>query len=202
VNGFVLSSNWSGYAFQGRVKEVRGTFTVPYARGTGFSAQWVGVDGYANSDLIQAGVTEDCLQGSCTYQAWWEILPSVSVPIPWLVINPGDQVTVGVRDEGGGQWSVGIMDDATGQVFQQFFNYRGPAASAEWIVEAPEVFWQIAPIAPSTTVTWSDLHLLGRTNALQDIWLVQDGRVQEVPESVANARALMANGFTDQYVGP
>ena len=54
---------WSGYTYTGGpFKAVSGTFTVPGA-GTGASctanvAEWVGIDGFGNNSLVQAGIGE------------------------------------------------------------------------------------------------------------------------------------------------
>src|ERR1700678_98156 len=53
------SGNWSGYVLTGKYAEVKGTFTVPSVPSpTGVAAEWVGIDGVSNEDLIQAGVSE------------------------------------------------------------------------------------------------------------------------------------------------
>ncbi|MHB8313648.1 MAG: hypothetical protein ACYDD0_10175, partial [Candidatus Dormibacteria bacterium] len=58
----IASANWSGYEVgDGPYTSVAGTFTVPDLAPSGTysaMAEWVGIDGAANSSLIQAGVGE------------------------------------------------------------------------------------------------------------------------------------------------
>lgn len=209
-DGTALSTNWSGYALLGKFHEVKGTFTIPPCYGAGFGSEWVGIDGYNNDDLIQAGVSEvDAPGDGCQYSAWWEILPASSVSINWMNVRPGDQIRVSVThlppDMNGGigpwAWSVSILDLATGQEFDQIFNYNGPAKSAEWIVEAPQVDGNVGDIVPYQEVTWSDLGADGRAAALENVWLVQDGREHSITSTVNTTKQLMRDGFAVAYVG-
>jgi Peptidase A4 family len=195
----VPTGNWSGYSLTGKFSEVHGTFTVPtIGRGGGALAEWVGVDGYDNSDLIQAGVSE---QNGVDY-AWWEILPSVSIPIWWMKVSPGDQITVGVRRYSGAQWIIDILDRATLQFFYQQFRYNGPAASVEWIVEAPtSLFSGQDPVLPYDGVQFSGLTYTGDAVSYHDCWMVQGGAVQSLPSTLPSTRELVAAGFSTEYVG-
>src|SRR5580658_6548090 len=75
--------NWSGYAIDsGTYTSATGSWTVPtviapttHPRKAYFSSTWVGIDGFDNQSLIQAGTEQDWIGGSAFYQAWWEILP-------------------------------------------------------------------------------------------------------------------------------
>src|SRR5580658_4257781 len=53
------SRNWAGYdATNGSYTSVSGTWTIPNATGSGHTsadAEWVGIGGIANQDLIQSG---------------------------------------------------------------------------------------------------------------------------------------------------
>jgi len=168
------SSNWSGYAETGTFTAVTGNWTVPTvtagARGgrlfpasAWYSSNWLGIDGYANSDLIQTGTEQDYYLGSAHYSAWWEILP-----LPERVISqpvsPGDVMSATIRQTptqvtvGGGlfgrgiktteyDWTITIADRTRGWTFTTTQAYNGPGASAEWIVEAPQIFGQISTLA-------------------------------------------------------
>src|SRR5438067_11137972 len=74
------SSNWSGYALGGNgFTSVSGSWIVqPVMRSNRatYSSQWVGIDGFNNSNLIQTGTESDFVNGSARYDAWWEILPA------------------------------------------------------------------------------------------------------------------------------
>jgi hypothetical protein len=195
----VPSSNWSGYVLTGKFTEAHGTFTVPTVEtGGGALAEWVGVDGYDNSDLIQAGVSE---QGGLDY-AWWEILPSVSVPIWRMKVSPGDQITVGARRYSGDEWVIDILDRSTLQFFFQQFKYNGPASSVEWIVEAPtSLFSGQEQVLPYDGVQFSGLTYTGNAVDYHDAWMVQGGSVQSLPSTLPSTRVLVANGFSTEYVG-
>jgi predicted RNA-binding protein with TRAM domain len=148
------SYNWSGYVetTTGSFTSASGTFTVPTltagdAADTAM-AEWVGIDGNTNSDLIQAGVEDDPSDG---LSAWWEILPATETPISEPV-DPGDQISVSISEVGtacssnsaddpvssGVDWDVTITDTTQGWSDPVPLCYDGPGSSAEWVVEAPE----------------------------------------------------------------
>ena len=179
------SSNWSGYAETGTFTSITGSWTVPpvtsgatkaatggfsfgsrgAARGSTsawYSATWLGIDGYSNSDLIQTGTEQDYYGGSAHYSAWWEILPAaetvISNPVSAddamtaTIVKTSTEVTVG----GSGRhshatteydWQITLKDVTQGWSFTTTQAYSGPGTSAEWIVEAPEVNGQIASLA-------------------------------------------------------
>src|SRR5690348_216755 len=61
------SSNWSGYAVTGSTySSVTAKWTVPSvaaSRKATYSSDWVGIDGFNNSDLIQTGTESDYFNG-------------------------------------------------------------------------------------------------------------------------------------------
>jgi Peptidase A4 family len=190
------SSNWSGYAETGTFTSVSGSWTVPTVspgavtttRGrfggssttAWYSATWLGIDGFNDSNLIQTGTEQDYYGGAAHYSAWWEILPAAETVISEPV-NPGDvmtatitktptQVTVGGGGFGRGhstteyKWTITITDETQNPswTFQTTQAYGGAGTSAEWIVEAPEVNGQIASLAkylfPSTSALAGDFN--------------------------------------------
>jgi hypothetical protein len=117
-----------------------------------FSAAWAGIDGFTNSNLIQAGTEQDYIGGSAHYSAWWEILPAPETVIPSITVLPGDSITVSIVKTSGSQWSIKLTDNGkAGHAAQPSFtttqNYSGPGTSAEWILEAPQVNGHIATMA-------------------------------------------------------
>ncbi len=150
------SSNWSGYAIGGgRYTSIAGSWVVPTVQPSSqatYSASWVGIDGFSNSDLIQAGTEQDFVQGVAQYQAWWEILPAPETLIPSVTVHPGDHMTVSIAEVGPGSWAITLVDSTTGQQFSTTQPYTGPGTSAEWIEEAPSVGGRIAPLADYGTV--------------------------------------------------
>lgn len=157
----VTTMNWSGYAvvdganpFQSGTT-VYGEWVVPVAQqaaGTctgawSYSSQWVGIDGFTSSDVLQAGIEVDalCSRGSTTafYSAWYEWYPDVETRITNLPIAPGNIIGVEVWNSGPSQGNAYIVNYTTQQSVSLAFN--APAGtrligdSVEWIVERPEV---------------------------------------------------------------
>lgn len=145
------SSNWSGYAITtgAPYTSVTGNWIVPAvspSRGPTYSASWVGIDGFNNSDLIQTGTEQDYAQGGAQYAAWWEILPAAETVINEPV-QPGDHMSASIVNDGGGEWTITLSDTTEGWTFSTKQAYSGPGASAEWIQEAPTVGGHIATLA-------------------------------------------------------
>jgi hypothetical protein len=176
------SYNWSGYVegTSGAFTSTSGTFSVPTLDSdddpTSAMAEWVGIDGAANSDLIQAGV-EDAPSGA---YAWWEVLPATETQIAEPV-QPGDRVRIGIIELGtpcGDEWNVTIADTTQGWTYPVTLCYGGPGSSAEWIVEAPEQITQtgaeIVPLAGyQGNVTFTDLTTSTTASALDYITIWQ-----------------------------
>jgi Peptidase A4 family len=154
------STNWSGYAVTGTgFTRATGRWSVPRvstpkrARSRLFSSTWVGIDGFNNSSLIQAGTEQDWINGAPFYQAWWEILPAPETPIPSITVRPGDSMSVSIAS-GAPNWTIVITDITTGQSFTTHQAYVGPQTSVEWIQEAPTVGSRVARLAPDSTVVF------------------------------------------------
>ena len=163
------SSNWAGYAVtRGPYRSVSGQWTVPAVRPTGrsaFSAQWVGIDGFSTTSLIQAGTQADFYAGAAHYSAWWEILPAPAVPVRGLTIRAGDVVSVTIARVAGGRWRISIHDARSGS-FTTTRAYAGPGSSAEWIEEAPVINSRLAVLAAHPPIVFDNLTANGRSPAL------------------------------------
>lgn len=178
-NADTTSLNWSGYATApgSGITGVTSTFTVPTVNPVppGFAANWTGIGGYSSSDLIQAGTSEDEVQGD---YAWYEILPASETPItsgctgdPTCAVNPGDVVTVDIHLVGTNLWSVALTD-AGHWSWQQNVPYTSTESSAEWIFEAPTLVVQTIPantgvnhFGPTSTFTdGSGTHTIAQGN--------------------------------------
>lgn len=156
--GATSSSNWSGYAAAGATfSDVVGSWTVPAVPCKGpvqYASVWVGMDGYATGDksqVEQAGTDSDCLKVKVpkrkksvmklvpVYFAWWEMYPGpvVTLPASSCPVSPGDVVTADVSSSSG-QFTLTLSDATAGwQCASEPQSSPAPAASAEWIVEAP-----------------------------------------------------------------
>ena len=166
------SSNWSGYALStsapsglpcvpgsgATYTSVTASWTVPTvtsgSRGSSYSAVWTGIDGFTNSNLIQAGTEQDVLSGTPHYDAWWEILPAAETVIPSVPVGPGDSITVNIHQVSGSTWFISLSDISTGKSFTTTQTYTGAGTSAEWIVEAPTVGGRQATLANYKSATF------------------------------------------------
>ena len=199
---FGTSDNWSGYDVTGGpFTAVAGTFNVPAVPVTANdtdTAEWVGIDGVSNSNLIQAGISETVSGGSELVYGWWEILPAPATMIPNLVINPNDQVTVAIVRQGDGNWLIQIEDLTNQQSWHNTFAYSGPLSSAEWIVEAPtaaddmtiETLGQYSP-----SVTFKNLGIGGAVSTLEQSVMNDPGNTTQI----STPSPLTPAGFTVAY---
>jgi hypothetical protein len=147
------SDNWSGWVLEGGpFSGVSGTFVATSlqaaqppgcgADGSCALSEWVGVGGaVGNGDILQAGVEETpgSRVGTTDVVAWWEQYPNPQVNIPGLPVAAGNSLTVNVFEETPGAWALQLVDDSTGASFATTVDYDGTVASAEWILETPEL---------------------------------------------------------------
>ena len=160
IVGVTTSSNWSGYAIEqgsnlnapttSDVSAVGGTWVVPTVTGTttGYSADWVGIDGYSSSTVEQIGTEEDVTAGrrggaaTTSYYAWYEMYPSDSVEITKFTVKPGDTMSAEVSYQSTSgkksSFTLTITDVTENETFTTTQSIATPArSSAEWVVEAP-----------------------------------------------------------------
>jgi hypothetical protein len=149
------SANWAGYVVGGssssatRFKSVSGSWVAPTAKCTGgqsYSSFWVGLGGANSSSssssssstsLEQAGTEADCnADGSATYSAWYELVPSAPVKVN-MAVHPGDHITTKVTVDGSNV-TIQLANATTGESFEKTLQANNPdVSSAEWIAEAP-----------------------------------------------------------------
>ncbi len=142
------SANWAGYVVGGsssgtNFKSVSGSWVVPTAKcssGQGDSSFWVGIGGSGSSDtqaLEQDGTEVDCqADGSATYSAWYEMVPSPPVTVN-MAVHPGDHITGKVTVDGSNV-TMSLSNTTTGGSYEKTFQMSNPdTSSAEWIAEAP-----------------------------------------------------------------
>jgi hypothetical protein len=165
------STNWSGYAIQasnGAVTAVSGSWTVPTVSGSGsgYSAIWVGIDGYQSNTVEQIGTEQDT--GGTDY-AWYEMYPGASQTISSLVVSPGDNITASVAYSSG-MFTLTINDTTTGKSFTtQQAGANMQRSSAEWVVEAP-TSGSVLPLANFGTVAFTSASatINGKTGAINN----------------------------------
>lgn len=195
------SSNWSGYAVTGSYSSATGHWTVPTVSGSGshYSSQWVGIDGFNNSNLIQTGTEADVVGGHAQYRAWWEILPAAETVISGITVHPGDSFTGSVSKVSGTTWKITLTDNTTGASFSANKTYRGSGASAEWIEEATEVNGTIGTPPKFTTFSFTGSTANGANPNLvssEKILLVQNGVTYSTPSNPSGG-----NSFSVSYTG-
>jgi len=180
------SHNWSGYAATGGTyTQVTGTWSIPqFTTGgaTGVDASWVGIGGVRSRDLIQAG-TQQTVSGSgrTQYQAWIEMLPRASRPVP-LSVHPGDSVTVDISEQSTDQWLIHFVNNTTGQTYDTTQQYTSSHSSAEWVEEAPSGGrGGILPLDNFGTIAFS------KGSA------VKDGQTVSIADSGAHAITMIGN---------
>jgi hypothetical protein len=149
------SPNWAGYVDSGtKFKSVSGDWTVSSisctAGATVFASQWIGIDGYGNSTVEQDGTNAECIDGTVSYNAWYEmygdnavnsgeevILPAANDPVV-----PGDEMSATVSFAAD-VWTLAISDTSTAHAdwasSTAITFTSAKQASAEWVVERPEV---------------------------------------------------------------
>ncbi len=140
----------------------------PVASVPAVSSSWIGIDGFSNHDLIQAGTEQDLSGGVASYDAWWEILPNAESP-DIFGVNPGDHMTADIfqvsppTSTTQGTWTISITDHTLGHSFTNSFPYGGrgtdgqPANSAEWIEEMTSEKPSQPPLANFGTANFTNL---------------------------------------------
>jgi hypothetical protein len=143
------SSNWSGYvATGGTFSAVTGSWTVPAvtcSSSPSYSADWIGIDGESSTTVEQAGSESDCLGGSASYDAWYELYGDnafhggneVELSKSAYPVNPGDSMTASVSVIGDA-WTLTISNSTESWSSITRVTWSTPAqSSAEWIAERP-----------------------------------------------------------------
>jgi hypothetical protein len=159
--------NWSGYAIDenpGDFNSISGSWVVPatypISNGPTYAANWLGIDGFNNDNLIQTGTGEQVLNGQIQYNAWWEILAAAETPIP-MNVAPGDLMHATIFNLGDGEWQITIDEMTENESCSIDQYYDGPAESAEWIQEAPTVNGTVASLADYSSFPFTKLKVNG-----------------------------------------
>jgi hypothetical protein len=203
--GDTCSSNWSGMEDWGdNFSAVSATWTVPAATATSYpsdSSTWIGLDGDPTFDnnslppLVQMGTDSPSDNGSIYYEAWYELLPGMSVPL--YLVQAGDTMQAEIMETSPGRWSMAIAD-LTANVgwTDSGIAYSSPGLVAEWVEEAPTICRQgacgISPLQDFGQVSFSGMSYgySGTDNAHAQLdYISQDGSVQDFP-TATGPRAL------------
>lgn len=154
------SSNWSGAAVFAPANKpyrfVGGQWTVPSPNapsdGTYYASEWVGIDGWNSSDVLQAGtetqITRILFVTAKQVYAWWEWFPAGEVKISNLPVSPGDVMYCLICADSTTHATVSLSNQSTGVGTR--FDITAPSRTAltgnvaEWIVERPTVNGSVA----------------------------------------------------------
>ena len=158
----VKSSNWSGYVADDKIQNpfeksvIFAYWIVPVAQhafgngnppGWDYSSQWVGIDGFGSSDVLQAGTEADAyLSGATTatfYAAWIEWYPFAESRISNFSVAPGDEMFVEVWNSSPVVGNAYLLNMTAQEAVVLAFSAPSGTTlvgnSAEWIVERPGV---------------------------------------------------------------
>jgi hypothetical protein len=154
------SSNWSGAAhFSPAGKPygfVGGQWTVPSPNSTPdgayYASEWVGIDGWGSSDVLQAGtetqITKVWFITAKQVYAWWEWFPSGEVKISNLPVSAGDIMYCLICADSDTHATFYYSNQSQGVGTR--FDVTAPGSTklmgnvAEWIVERPTVGGSVA----------------------------------------------------------
>jgi peptidase A4-like protein len=206
------SANWSGYALigPGPYNSVSASWTQPAVNcavtRNGYSAFWVGLDGYTTETVEQTGTEANCSGGKPVYGAWYEMFPRGSVRISEPVV-PGDSISASVTYLGKAFFGLTsrfelTLSDATQGWSQSETKYMSKAklGSAEAIAEAPSDLLGVLPLSDFGTVGFSGVTVNGSlvsasTPALEPITMESEAGVLEAEPS-----AISAGSFSDTWL--
>ncbi len=136
-----VSSKWAGLVDAGATYTALSAYwTVPAVQpseSSAVSSTWIGLDGYSDTSMIQAGTEQDISGGSTSYFAWYEALPGSEVEIGG--VSPGDEMYAEIYQDSPGLWVITIQDLTSNQSYSGEVSYNGPGTSAEWIEESTTV---------------------------------------------------------------
>ncbi|WP_134158125.1 G1 family glutamic endopeptidase [Alicyclobacillus sacchari] len=199
------SANWSGYIANPNgsngYTSATGNWVVPTISGAdgAMAAQWIGLGGVENADLLQIGTTEQMMNGQEEADVFWEKLPAAAHSI--MSIPVGSSVAASIEKGGGSDWVLSIqVKTPSGQtenknvsvsISNQYAANIG--TSAEWISEDPStVQGNLYPLANAGTVQFTNATVDGQPisasgNSVQPVAMVdQTGNVLISPSNLGS----------------
>jgi hypothetical protein len=190
---------------------VSGTWIIPsvsVSENDTFSSNWVGIGGYGETSLIQAGTEHQCVDGQLEYFAWYELLPRTITRIHTLNIYPGDKITTNITllDYDDNSWLITLEDHTRGTLFQKTVTYNSSMKCVEWIVERPTVEGKISTLADfgTTTLTNCTATINGVTGAIADFLYTPVVMVDSDENDLVSTSPLSSDGasFSVTYIKP
>ncbi|MGZ3674496.1 MAG: G1 family glutamic endopeptidase [Ktedonobacterales bacterium] len=189
------SSNWSGYTTTGDTYfDIRGSWTQPAvscsAGQTAYSSFWLGIDGYTTVTVEQIGTDADCINGTPTYYAWYEMYPKFPVNFS-NPVRPGDHMHAEVKASDSRRFVLTIGDTTRGWSRSIIQRLRiAPLGSAEWIAEAPSGATGALPLADFHTVRFTNCtangHAISSTSNPDALTMADNGVTKAQPSSLSS----------------
>jgi len=176
-----------------------------------YSSCWVGIGGYGNKILIQAGTEQHSENGEVEYFAWYELLPRTITRISELDIQPGDKITTTITlvDDENDLWLIKVVDETEGRFFEKTVTYDSNRKSAEWVVERPLVNGQVSTLANfnQATLTNCEVTINGVTGTINDFTFTPAVMVESngsIKTELVAVSPLSEDGrsFTVTYLNP
>lgn len=214
----VRVSHWSGYIvdlhIQNRsegVESVTASWIIPNVESTPdntYCSIWVGIDGYGESQLIQAGTEHQRENGKLEYFAWYELLPATIITVKTLDIQPGDKITTSITliDDASSTWLIKITDETEGRTFEKTVKYESPRKCVEWIVERPLVSGVTSTLADfgEAKLTNCQTTINGVTGTIGDFTYTPAVMVDSNDNALVSTSKLNTDGsgFTVTYLEP
>jgi len=211
----VSSESWAGYIISKsndpkiQVTGINASWTVPLVNasaGPEYSSAWIGVGGQLDSTLIQTGTEQDSFNGTTTYYAWYELLPSYAVRINTIAISPGNVVVASLRlvDSVANRWNIQFSDSTTGQYFGTTVAYNSTGSSGEWILERPTVSSMLTTLADFGSLEFTGCHLGSATDggALKSFYYSRIAMTNGLNTPLTSVSTLTpeGTGFSVSYV--
>ncbi len=233
------NSHWAGYVVVNCFKNPKSVFnyvngiflvlTVSTPPNTASSAEWVGIGGLNNGNLIQAGVQSYALNGKPSYRAWYEVItnsncnPPYYLPAASYSVAPGDAIWISIYTcyYAPNLWIINIGDlgnngNAVKWSFcEQYCWVVSAGNSAEWIEENGGCInnnlanFNTAEFGPHY-VTGMDTayNLAGETNGnffkisqLPNICITMKGNFEYSGNAVTSPLSSDGQSFTVKYEG-
>jgi hypothetical protein len=212
-------THWAGYivslSIENRsqgVSSINASWIVPevqFSENNTFSSVWVGVGGYGEKTLIQAGTEQHCSNGKIEYFAWYELLPAYIVRTPNFEVHPGDTVVVSINllNQDQSTWQITIDNLSNGDHFEKpTFFYDSSQKSAEWIVERPTVENVISNLANfgNVTLTNCTATINGVNGSIKDFIYAPAIMVDSTDNPLTSTSTLSGDGssFSVNYLSP
>ncbi len=160
-----VTDNWGGYIATSGANaftRAQAVFVVPSLAScapaeNSSSVFWVGLDGWQNGTVEQAGVAADCNGGVPQYFAWWENVPLNSGIFSAVQVHPGDVVHAAVSYQGNSQYQLHVDDRTNDTGGTTTVSLPGAQnSSAECIAEDPSGANALLPYANFGTVSFSN----------------------------------------------